>query len=62
MEKLIIPDSFFLEETRSGHLVTTETKKLWSVELEILNQFINICQKYAKMLIESQTYFVKKTS
>ena len=46
MEKLIIPDSFFLEETRSGHLVTTETKKLWGVELEILNQFINICQKY----------------
>ena len=37
---------FLEEEVREGHLVTSDMKKLWLVELDILNKFIQICEKY----------------
>ena len=36
----------FEEETRSGHLVSKEMKKLWHVELQSLEKLKSICQKY----------------
>ena len=41
-----IPDSFFQEEELCGHLVTAETKKLWSVQLGCLQELKRICEKY----------------
>ena len=38
---------FTLEaEERCGHLVTEETKQLWAVELDILEEFKRICKKH----------------
>lgn len=37
-------DSFFIEEIRSDHLITTKYKKIWKAELEILELFDNICR------------------
>lgn len=44
--KLYIPDSFFLEEEKCGHLVTAKEKKVWAVELDLLNEFKRVCEKY----------------
>ena len=38
--------SFLEEEVREGHLVSSEMKKLWLVELDILNKFVQVCDKY----------------
>ncbi len=38
--------SFLDEEVREGHLVSSKMKKLWLVELDILNKFIQICDKH----------------
>lgn len=43
--KLKLPDSFFEEEVRCGYTVSAETKKLWAVELDLLNEFITICEE-----------------
>lgn len=49
-EKLLecgfLPASFFEEEVNSGFLVTTERKKIWAVELDLLMRFIAVCEKY----------------
>ena len=39
------PD-FFREETRCDFLVTTERKKIWAVELDLLMQFDRVCRKH----------------
>lgn len=44
--KLKLPDSFFLGEERDGYLVTPEMKKVWAVELDLLAEFMRVCQKY----------------
>lgn len=41
-----VEQSFFKEEVRSGFLVTEKRKKVWAVELEILELFDRICKKY----------------
>lgn len=44
-EGIISPD-FFKEEVRCDFLVTTERKKIWAVELDLLRQFNNVCRKH----------------
>lgn len=44
--RLQIDDSFFEEEVRNDYLVSTEMKKIWAVELDLLNEFMNVCRKY----------------
>lgn len=34
------------EEVRNGVLVSTELKKIWKVELELLVELLNVCEKY----------------
>lgn len=41
-----IPDDFYQEEIRSGYKVTAETKKIWAVELDLLNELLNVCKKH----------------
>ncbi len=43
---LNVDKAFFKEEIRSGYLVTEKRKKVWAVELEILEQFDAVCRKY----------------
>lgn len=39
------PDDFFHEEIRSGHLVTTQIKTLWAIEMDLLQAYMNVCQE-----------------
>lgn len=38
--------SFYREEVRSDYLVTAEIKKVWAVELELLERFDEVCRKH----------------
>ncbi len=42
----IIPDEFYAEEIRSDFLVTSKRKKVWAIQLRLLNHFKSICSKY----------------
>ena len=44
--------SFYQEEVRSGFLVSAKMKRIWAVELAILEKFDQVCRKY------NLTYFV----
>lgn len=41
-----IPDDFYKEEIICGYQVTEETKKIWAVELDLLNQLLSVCKKH----------------
>lgn len=43
---LTFPDSFFDEEVRDDYLVTSETKMIWAVLLDLLNEFQKVCDKH----------------
>ena len=44
--KLQIPEEFFKEEVRDGYFVSSDMKNLWAVELDLLNEFIRVCEVY----------------
>ncbi len=44
--KLDVPESFFNEEVRNGYTISPEMKKLWAVELDLLNELLRVCQKH----------------
>ena len=44
--KLDIPANFFNGEERSGYYVRPEMKKVWAVELDLLNEFARVCEKH----------------
>jgi lipopolysaccharide cholinephosphotransferase len=44
--KLKIPDDFLEEETRSGYKISSEMKKVWAVELDLLSEMLRVCDKY----------------
>ncbi len=39
-------DDFLKEEVRDGYSVTAETKKLWSVQMDLLQKLQNVCEKH----------------
>lgn len=39
------PDNFFQEETRCGYIVSEKMKKVWAVELQMLEKFIDVCER-----------------
>lgn len=43
--KLKLPDGFLKEEVRCGCTVSTEMKKLWAVEMDLLSEFDRVCRK-----------------
>lgn len=40
------PENFFDEEVRCGYLVTSQMKKIWACQLEMLAKFKEVCDKY----------------
>ena len=43
---LQLPEHFLDGETRDGYYISPEMKKVWAVELDLLNEFMRICKKY----------------
>ena len=43
--KLHIDPSFFLEEERNGFVVSAGMKRIWAVELDLLNEFARVCEE-----------------
>lgn len=41
-----IPDSFLNRESRYDYLVTANVKKVWAVQLDLLSEFMRVCEKY----------------
>jgi len=39
-------DDFFKEEIRCDYIITEKTKKIWAVELDLLNELLRVCKKY----------------
>ncbi len=46
IEQGLLSESFFKEENRCGFLVSEMMKKVWAVELDLLNKFQLVCQKH----------------
>lgn len=44
--KLELPNGFLEGETRDGYYVKPEMKKVWAVELDLLNEFMRVCNKH----------------
>ena len=44
--KIELPEDFLEEELRCGYWVTTEMKKVWAVELDLLNELQRVCKKH----------------
>lgn len=51
--KLKFPDDFFEEEIRCGFLVSSEMKKIWAVELDLLQELLRVCRKHNLKLFAS---------
>lgn len=48
MQKLNLefPDHFFEGEERCGYYISPKMKKVWAVELDLLNEFMKVCNKF----------------
>ena len=44
--KIDLPEHFLDEEVRCGYTVTEKQKKIWAVELDLLAEFMRVCDKY----------------
>ncbi len=44
--KLELPEHFLDEEVKCGYTVTEKMKKVWAVELDLLNEFQKVCKQY----------------
>lgn len=45
-KELNIPEEFFREEVRCGHVVTAKVKRIWAVELGMLYRFAQVCERH----------------
>ena len=41
-----LPDGFMNEEVRDEFVVTSDRKKIWAVELQLLNELLRVCDKH----------------
>ena len=40
-----LSDEFYYSEERCGYYVSEEMKKIWSIELDLLKKFSDVCEK-----------------
>lgn len=45
LQSITLPDGFLREETRDGYTVSAKMKEVWAVELDLLQCFMNVCEK-----------------
>ena len=45
LQSITLPDGFLREETRDGYTVSAKMKEVWAVQLDLLQCFINVCEK-----------------
>lgn len=48
-----VPKNFYHEEIRYGYTVSKKMKKIWAVELDLLNKIVSVCQKYGIKIFAS---------
>lgn len=41
------PPNFFEEEEKCGYIISAQMKKVWAVELDLLNEFSRVCHKHS---------------
>ena len=44
--KIELPASFYNSEERDGYLVSEKTKKIWAIELDLVNELLRVCKKH----------------
>ncbi len=44
--KLNFDDDFFYDEIRCDYKVSSKQKRIWAIEIDLLNELINVCKKY----------------
>lgn len=44
--KINLPNDFLDEEVRCGYTVTSKLKKIWAIELDLLNELNSVCKKH----------------
>lgn len=44
--KYPVPAEFLQEETRCGYTIPAEMKRVWAIELDLLQELLRVCQKY----------------
>lgn len=44
--RIQLPQNFLKEETICGFRVTEKRKKIWAVELDLVQRFVDVCRKY----------------
>jgi len=44
--KLELPEKFYEGEVRCDYYISPEMKKVWAIELDLLNEFMSVCNKY----------------
>ena len=45
LQSITLPEGFLREETRYGYTISAKMKEVWAVELDLLQCFINVCEK-----------------
>ena len=54
--KIELPEEFFREEIKNDFLITEDMKKVWAVELDLLNELLSVCRKYKlKIFVDGGT-------
>ncbi len=44
--RIDLPELFFQGETRKGYFVSSEMKKVWAIQLDLLNKLLDVCERY----------------
>lgn len=47
--KIELPDGFLKEEVRNSYLISSEMKKVWAVQLDLLNELDRVCKEHGLM-------------
>lgn len=45
LQSLTLPEGFLNEEVREGYTVSSKMKEVWAVQLDLLQCFINVCER-----------------